>query len=67
MKRCPCCGDVANKTSILNKKWPTDTWFRRALARKMKADASELEPKSCHACGVLHGIGKCPNDVRKML
>ncbi len=59
MQRCPCCGDsdlnhshelsaqfiteVANKTSILNKKWPTDTWFRRAIARKMRQDAADLE------------------------
>ena len=30
-------------TSILNGQWPTDTWFRRALARKLKADAQALE------------------------
>lgn len=30
-------------TSTLNGQWPTDTWFRRALARKLKADAQVLE------------------------
>ena len=35
--------NVSNTTSILNGQWPTDTWFRRALARKLKAEAATLE------------------------
>ena len=33
-------------TSTLNGQWPSDTWFRRALARKLKADAAELEKEA---------------------
>ena len=35
--------NVSNTTSILNGQWPSDTWFRRARARKLKAEAAELE------------------------
>lgn len=38
-----------NTTSILNGQWPTDTWFRRALARKLKADAATLEQEASNA------------------
>lgn len=33
-------------TSTLNGQWPSDTWFRRAMARKLKADAAELEQEA---------------------
>ena len=36
-------------TSTLNGQWPTDTWFRRALARKLKADAQALEQEASNA------------------
>ena len=35
-----------NTISTLNGQWPSDTWFRRALARKLKAQAAELEQES---------------------
>ena len=41
-----CGGCGRTTTSTLNGKWPTDTWFRRAMARKLKADSAELEQKA---------------------
>ena len=41
--------NAPNTTSTLNGQWPTDTWFRRALARKLKADAQALEQEASNA------------------
>lgn len=35
-----------NTISTLNGQWPSDTWFRRAIARKLKAQAQELESEA---------------------
>ena len=39
----PATTSTLNTTTTLNGQWPSDTWFRRALARKLKAEALELE------------------------
>ena len=43
-RSCNCmrCNGVSF-TSTLDGQWPSDTWFRRALARKLRAEAAELE------------------------
>lgn len=30
-------------TSTLDGKWPTDTWFQRAVARRKREEAAEIE------------------------
>lgn len=42
---CPIC-HLTNTTTTLNGQWPSDTWFRRALARQLKAEAPCLELKA---------------------
>ena len=41
--------NAPSTTSTRNGQWPTDTWFRRALARKLKADAQALEQEASNA------------------
>ena len=41
--QCSTCGRFLNTTSTLNGKWPTDTWFQRALVRRKRAEALEIE------------------------
>lgn len=43
---CLNCGHKRSTTSTLNGQWPSDTWFRRAMARKLKADAQALEQEA---------------------
>lgn len=47
-----CLNDLSDyrpaTTSTLNGQWPSDTWFRRALARKLKAQAQELESEAAN-------------------
>ena len=50
-------GDT-NTTSTLNGQWPSDTWFRRALARKLKADAQELELEAANDTGTYNALPK---------
>lgn len=40
------CNCVKHTTSTLDGKWPSDTWFRRALARQHQREAAELQAKA---------------------
>jgi len=40
---CGTCGRYARTTSTLDGKWPSDTWFQRARARRLKEEAAEIE------------------------
>ena len=45
---CIHCGQKrkSSTTSTLNGKWPSDTWFQRARARKMRNDSELLLKES---------------------